>query len=177
MLACAVDWDAAGSWAGAFATALAVYLAATLADRGRRRERLQSRKDRYHALLAIFREAEDLLSEISDCTRTGYRGVTASPPSPERFSDLIDALSSISILDLGDSWSVMSNLFGVRRMLIEGRDALRKFVDEKASQEELETWCLSAEPFFRLAAQAAARASTAGKWPWKNRAGEWVGDS
>jgi hypothetical protein len=170
-----MDWQLGdvGTWAGAIATAGAVYVAARLSERTRKREALETKKNRYAAIRIIFLQADRLIRELADAASPGPKAIGAAPPSVDQFSDLLAALDSVPFLDLGSALAA-DRVFQVKRALIFGRDHVRQYGSPGWVDVEVRWHCGQSEATIANAAVEAGMAADKGVWPHKNRAGDWV---
>jgi hypothetical protein len=167
-----VDWVALGTWAGAFATAGAVYIAATLTDRQRRLDALELRKARYGVIWSACRRAEELVFSVYEAALAGEKG-GPSPDSPDEFTHVLDVLNAAPIYEIG-SWEATDDLIQVTRYLLEGRKLSLKFTTPRWGDIEATSLHLTSRATLKTIAYKAMLASKYGVWPHRNRAGDWV---
>jgi hypothetical protein len=171
-----IDWtatEAIGAWAGAVATAGAVFIAASFSRWAARRESVRVRKARYAALSSIYNEVAFLISELRDAALEGKSGIRASPPSLGQFDDLLAVLGSVPLLELGNA-NALYDLFRVKRALNGARDRLKEYGTPDWLDIQVKTWCDTWDRDAQQAAAAASQAASRGIWPHRNRAGDWV---
>lgn len=116
----AIDWNATGSWVGAAATALAVYLAARLTDASAARAAKNKQLRELEILIALYGRARDVTNELRDATREGESSVSRDPPTLEELSDVGDALAAVPVLDM-PSAELAEGLMAVRRAVAEAK--------------------------------------------------------
>jgi hypothetical protein len=171
-----VDWPAAeavGTWAGAFITAAAVFLAAQFSEWRDRQRRLAQKKEAFATLGRLFNQGASLISDLSQAANFSEKGIGPSPPPTGAFIDLIGVLGAVDVFQL-HSMIATERLFQVKRHLIEALEK-REFYDRDFASfvgtiAECELW----ERQVGHAAHEAMLAEVRGIWPYRNKADEWI---
>lgn len=169
-----VDWSALGTWAGAVATAVAVYLAATLAERQRHRDIVEAKRTRYHVLAGTFEAGLALVEQLDEAAQTGAHGIGIAPPSAEEFDAINDVLGSAPLFEFGDGEAAQT-LLRVKRLLVRARSFADFFETANWDPYEVQLVCRhDLLPVLQYSATAARQSARNGRWHWRNSAGEWM---
>lgn len=168
-----IDWEATGTWMGAVTTAAAVYFAARMGEAASKRAAEELRKQRYRALAALYVQAAELLDAVHDTATPGKGGVRPTPPSAEQFGDLLGALGTVPVFELGNEAAIVQ-LFQVKHHLLDAIELLLAGVGSKEWDDK--SVQLSTEMGAKLCrkiAEGGAYAAKAGWWP-KPLGDSWV---